>query len=60
MNYPFPNPTIPERLHSNEELMQIIKNAIKKEKESRKEKDADKAKIISAKDFFQSKLFNRG
>lgn len=51
--------TAPQHLYTNEEIKEIVKNAMKKEKEYKKAIVIEKGKMISPERFLNSKLVNR-
>lgn len=53
------NPTIPEHLYSDEEIMRIVRMAIKKEKETKKAQVVSKSKIIPPEKFLNSRMVRK-
>lgn len=53
------NLTIPLHLYSNEELRELVKTAIKKEKEHKRGKVIDKKVVLTPTKFLNSKIANK-
>lgn len=59
MNAQLPSPTTPLYLYSNDELIEMIRATIKKEKKMKKGKVVHKSNMITAKKFLKSQMVNK-